>query len=44
LEFLLTEEQTMIVDMVRRFVRDEILPLEMTLDPDADEVAPEVFK
>ena len=41
--FLLTEEQTMIVDMVRRFVRDEILPLEMTLDPDADEVAPEVL-
>jgi alkylation response protein AidB-like acyl-CoA dehydrogenase len=43
LEFLLTEEQTMIVDMVRRFVRDEILPLEMTMDPDADEVAPEVL-
>ena len=43
MDFLLTEEQTMIVDMVRRFVQDEILPLEMTLDPDADEVAPEVL-
>jgi acyl-CoA dehydrogenase len=37
----LTEEQDMIVRMVRRFVRDEIIPLEMHLDPDADELAPE---
>ncbi len=36
----LTEEQTMIVGMVRRFVREEILPLEADLDPDADELAP----
>ena len=40
MDFTLTEEQTIIVDMVRRFVRDEILPLEMSLDPDADEVSP----
>ena len=32
----LTEEQEMIVNMVRRFVREEIVPLEMNLDPDAD--------
>ena len=40
----LTEEQDMIVRMVRRFVRDEIIPLEMHLDPDADELAPEDFR
>ena len=43
MDFWLTEEQTIIVDMVRRFVRDEILPLEMSLDPDADEVSPEIL-
>ena len=37
----LTSEQDMLVGMVRRFVREEILPLEMYLDPDADELAPE---
>ncbi len=37
----LTEEQDMIVSMVRRFVREEILPLELDLDPDADELAPD---
>ena len=36
----LTEEQNMIVAMVRRFVREEILPLELTLDPDADTLDP----
>ena len=43
MDFSLTEEQTIIVDMVRRFVREEILPLEMSLDPDADEVPPETL-
>jgi acyl-CoA dehydrogenase len=43
MDFALSEEQAMIVDMVRRFVRQEILPLEDNLDPDADEVAPEVL-
>ena len=36
----LTEEQTLIIAMVRRFVRDEVLPLELDLDPDADELEP----
>lgn len=31
----------MIVGSVRRFVREEILPLEQHLDPDADELAPD---
>lgn len=35
----LTEEQDLVVAMVRRFVREEILPLELDLDPDADELA-----
>lgn len=43
MDFGLTEEQTIIVDIVRRFVREEIVPLEETLDPDADEVPPEVL-
>lgn len=37
----LTEEQSLIVTMVRRFVREEILPLEMNLDPDADRLEPD---
>ena len=34
----LTEEQELIIGSVRRFVREEILPLEQSLDPDADEL------
>ena len=34
----LTPEQTLLVDTVRRFVESEILPLEINLDPDADEI------
>ena len=33
----LSEEQRLIVDTVRRFVRNEIVPLEADLDPDASE-------
>jgi alkylation response protein AidB-like acyl-CoA dehydrogenase len=33
-----TAEQDLIVSMVRRFVREEIVPLETSLDPDADEL------
>jgi alkylation response protein AidB-like acyl-CoA dehydrogenase len=33
-----TAEQDLIVSMVRRFVREEIVPLERGLDPDADEL------
>jgi acyl-CoA dehydrogenase len=36
----LTEEQDLIIGNVRRFVREEILPLELSLDPDADELLP----
>lgn len=36
MDLQLSDEQTMIVDTVRRFVRDEIRPLEAELDPDAD--------
>lgn len=35
-----SDEQKLIVAMVRRFVHEEILPLEMNLDPDADSLAP----
>ena len=41
MELSLNNEQQMIVDMVRRFVRDEIIPLEMHLDPDADQLEAE---
>jgi alkylation response protein AidB-like acyl-CoA dehydrogenase len=36
----LTEEQTMITQAIRRFVREEIRPLEQELDPDAVELPP----
>ena len=35
-----SDEQQMLVETVRRFVRDEVVPLEAELDPDADEVPP----
>ncbi|MSO76802.1 MAG: cyclohexanecarboxyl-CoA dehydrogenase [Alphaproteobacteria bacterium] len=41
MDLQLTEEQTMVVDMVRRFVRREIVPLEDKLDPDTDELPEE---
>jgi alkylation response protein AidB-like acyl-CoA dehydrogenase len=34
----LTDEQRMIVDTVRGFVREQIVPIERNLDPDADEL------
>jgi len=40
MDLQLSEEQELIVGMVRRFVRDEILPLELDLDCDADQLAP----
>ena len=43
MDLALTEEQRLIVDMVRRFVREEIVPLEAKLDPDADELPLEEF-
>jgi alkylation response protein AidB-like acyl-CoA dehydrogenase len=38
MDLTLSEEQELIVGMVRRFVREEIVPLELDLDPDADEL------
>ena len=38
MDLTLTAEQDLIVSMVRRFVREEIVPLELGLDPDADEL------
>lgn len=40
MDFQLTDEQRMIVNLVRRFVREEIIPLEDKLDPDAGELEP----
>ncbi len=40
MDLKLSEEQSLIRDMVRRFVREEILPLEANLDPDASELDP----
>lgn len=37
----LSEEQALVVETVRRFVREEIVPLEQYLDPDADELPSE---
>jgi acyl-CoA dehydrogenase len=39
----LSDEQKLIVAQVRRLVREEILPLEAKLDPDASELPPEDF-
>jgi alkylation response protein AidB-like acyl-CoA dehydrogenase len=36
----LSDEQKLIVDTVRKFVRNEIVPLEGDLDPDASEIGP----
>ena len=40
MDLQLSEEQQMIVGMVRRFVREEIVPLELNLDPDTDQLPP----
>ncbi|MGD0981425.1 MAG: acyl-CoA dehydrogenase family protein, partial [Solirubrobacteraceae bacterium] len=39
--FAPTEEQRELCLTVRRFVTEQILPLEMTLDPDASELSAE---
>ncbi|HCO59317.1 MAG TPA: cyclohexanecarboxyl-CoA dehydrogenase, partial [Porticoccaceae bacterium] len=41
MDYQLSQEQQMLVDMVRRFVREEICPLEEKLDPDAGEIHPQ---
>ena len=40
MDFDPTDEQRLVIDTVRRFVREEILPLEAELDPDASELEP----
>ncbi|HLG49502.1 MAG TPA: acyl-CoA dehydrogenase family protein [Reyranella sp.] len=44
MDFEPSAEQQMLIDQVRRYVREEILPLEAKLDPDASELPPEDFK
>ena len=41
MDLALSDEQRRIVEMVRRFVAQEIVPLEDDLDPDADELPPD---
>lgn len=41
MDFELSEEQRLIIDNVRRFIREEIRPLEADLDPDAYRLKPE---
>src|SRR5258706_10184117 len=41
MDFEPNAEQQMLIDQVRRFVREEVIPLEAGLDPDASELAPE---
>ena len=43
MDLSLTEEQQLIVNMIRRFVREDILPLEDNLDPDEDTLPPKLF-
>ncbi|MBU2532792.1 MAG: acyl-CoA dehydrogenase family protein, partial [Alphaproteobacteria bacterium] len=43
MDFEPTEQQQMIIAQIRRFVHEEIIPLEARLDPDASELPPEDF-
>ena len=38
IDFVPTDEQQMLIESIRRFVHDEIVPLEAELDPDAGEL------
>ncbi|HEV7547373.1 MAG TPA: acyl-CoA dehydrogenase family protein, partial [Reyranella sp.] len=40
MDFEPSSEQQMLIDQVRRYVREEIIPLEARLDPDASELDP----
>ena len=40
MDFEPNQEQQMLIEQVRRFVREEIIPLEAKLDPDASELDP----
>jgi alkylation response protein AidB-like acyl-CoA dehydrogenase len=41
MDFEMSPEQALIIDQVRRFVREEVDPLEARLDPDASRLEPE---
>jgi alkylation response protein AidB-like acyl-CoA dehydrogenase len=41
MDFTMTDDQRLIIDQVRRYVREEIIPLEEKLDPDASQLEPE---
>lgn len=43
MDLALTDTQRLIVETVRQFVREEIVPLEDHLDPDADELPPDEY-
>ncbi|MGH2588208.1 MAG: acyl-CoA dehydrogenase family protein [Dehalococcoidia bacterium] len=43
MDLQLSDEQRLIIQTVRRFVHEEIVPLETDMDPDAAELAPEEF-
>ena len=43
MDFELSEQQKIIVEQIRRFVREEIVPLEDQLDPDASELPAEDY-
>ncbi len=40
MDLAFTEEQNMLVQAVRRFIREEVIPLEQDMDPDAYEIWP----
>jgi len=44
MDLSLTSEQELLVGTVRRFVREEIVPLEADLDPDADQLPPDDYE
>src|ERR1051326_7610114 len=44
MDFEPNSEQQVLIDQVRRFVREEIIPLEAKLDPDAADLEPEDYK
>ena len=41
--FTLPDELKLLGEQIRRFVQDEIIPLERTLDPDAPDIPDEDF-
>src|SRR5262252_2836785 len=44
MDFEPSSEQQMLIDQVRRFVREESIPLETKLDPDAADLEPDDYK